>query len=154
MALQKLADHRTGEDADDLRHWLELLDGCPSVDATALAACQNPSHGDERPTWFYVEADPTAGVARRRCLACGVAHHVLDSEQHWDINIHTSSCVTCGQAMFEIAAGIHVEPADEGAERVASWVVLGVRCVTCGRVDGLTDMFVPNVPVVDVIAAL
>jgi len=154
VALQRLADHRTGEDADDLKHWLQTLEGCPSVDVTALAACANPEHGDDRPTWFYVEADAARGVARRRCLACGLAHHVLDSESSWHIDIHASMCPTCGQSMFELAAGMHTSPSEHPDAPIVTWVVLGVRCVTCGRVDGLTDMFVPGLPVPAVIDAL
>lgn len=154
MALQRLHDHRTGEDADDLKAWLHTLEGCPSVEVTALASCSNESHGNERPTWFYVEADGSAGVARRRCLACGNVHHVLDSQANWPSGVHTSSCPTCAQSMFEIAAGMHTASSPDGAPPVVTWMALGVRCVTCGRVDGLTDMFVPNLPIADVIAAI
>jgi hypothetical protein len=154
VALQRLADHRTGEDADDLKHWLEMLQGCPSVDVTALAVCDNPTHGDDKPTWFYVEADAATGVARRRCLACGLEHHVLDSEANWRVNIHMHMCPTCGQSMFELAAGLHTSPGEHPDEPVVTWVVLGVRCVTCSRIDGLTDMFVPGLPVPFVINAL
>jgi hypothetical protein len=149
-----LHDHRTGEDADDLLAWLQSLPGCPSIDETALASCGNPSHGDEAPTWFYVEADPAAGIARRRCLGCGTVHHMLDSQQHWHAGVHTAACPTCAQSMFEIAAGMHTEPGTESDERVVTWVALGVRCVTCGRVDGVTDLFVPRVPLAAVTAAL
>ena len=56
--------------------------------------------------------------------------------------------------MFEIAAGMHTASSPDGAPPVVTWMALGVRCVTCGRVDGLTDMFVPNLPIADVIAAI
>ena len=154
MALQRLHDHRTGEDADDLKAWLHTLEGCPSVEVTALATCGNEAHGDERPTWFYVEADGSVGVARRRCLGCGSVHHVLDSQANWPPGVHTSSCPTCAQSMFEVAAGMHTASSPAGAAPVVSWLALGVRCVTCGRVDGLTDMFVPNLPIADVVAAI
>jgi ribosomal protein S14 len=154
VALQRLQDHKTGEDADDLKAWLQTLVGCPSVEVTALASCGNDSHGAEPPTWFYVEADRAAGVARRRCLACGSVHHILDSESNWTSGIHTSTCPTCAQSMFEVAAGLHTASSPEPDQPVVSWVALGTRCVTCGRVDGLTDMFVPDLPVADVVAAL
>ena len=154
VALQRLHDHRTGEDSDDLKAWLHMLEGCPSVEVTALASCANESHGNDRPTWFYVEADGTAGVARRRCLACGLVHHVLDSKDNWPTGVHTASCPTCAQSMFEVAAGMHTASSPESAGPVVTWLALGVRCVTCGRVDGLTDMFVPSLPIADVVAAL
>jgi hypothetical protein len=153
VTLQRLADHRTGEDADDLQQWLTTLEGCPSIDVTALAVCHNPEHGDEKPTWFYVEADRTGGVARRRCLGCGVVHHLLDSAAHWAGGVSMSACLTCGQSMFEIAAGLHTAPGADG-QPVVTWAAFGTRCVTCSRVEGLTDMFVPGVPVQHVVAAI
>jgi hypothetical protein len=154
VTLQRLHDHKTGEDADDLLTWLQSLPECPSVDVTALATCRNTAHGDDRPTWFYVEADAAAGIARRRCLACGVVHHMLDSQQHWQPGVHTASCPTCAQSMFEVGAGMHTEPGNSPDQPVVTWVALGVRCVTCGRVDGITDMFVPGVPLAGVTATI
>lgn len=147
--MQKVADSQLGEDSDDLQHWLEALTGCPSVNVTVLARCGNPAHdGDEAMTWFYVEADPANAVARRRCLACGMVHHLLDSEEHWT-HPPMYACGTCGQSMFEVAYGLHVV----GGETV-TWLAVAVRCVGCGRLDGVTDMNVPNLPVDEVRAAL
>jgi hypothetical protein len=147
--MQKVADSQLGQDSDDLQQWLEALKGCPSVNVTTLARCTNPSHdGDEAMTWFYVEADPGNAVARRRCLACGMVHHVLDSEEHWT-HPPMYSCGTCGQSMFEVAFGLHVE---NGA--TVTWLAVAVRCVGCGRLDGVTDMNVPSLPVDEVRAAL
>jgi hypothetical protein len=56
--------------------------------------------------------------------------------------------------MFELAAGLHTSPGEHPDQPVVTWVVLGVRCVTCSRVDGLTDMFVPGLPVPFVVNAL
>ncbi|MDQ1709942.1 MAG: hypothetical protein QOG49_1327, partial [Frankiaceae bacterium] len=142
------------EDADDLTAWLHTLEGCPSVQVTTLATCANESHGAEPPTWFYVEADSAAGVARRRCLGCGTVHHILDSEANWTAGIHTSACPTCAQSMFEVAAGLHTASSPQPAAPVVTWLARGGRCVTCGRVDGLTDMFVPNLPIAEVLAAI
>lgn len=147
--MQKVAGKELGEDSDDLQRWLEKLTGCPQVNVTLLAHCTNPAHdGDEAMTWFYVEADPENGVARRRCLACGMAHHVLDSEEHWT-HPPMYACDTCGQSMFEVAYGLHVV----GGTTV-TWLAIAVRCVGCGRLDGVTDMTVPNLPVDEVRAAL
>ena len=147
--MHKLADSELGEDSDDLRHWLEALTGCPPVTMTLLSRCANPVHaGDDAMTWFYVEADAARGIARRRCLACGGVHHLLDSEAHWSYPpMH--ACVTCGQSMFEMAVGLHVT---DGT--VVTWAAVAVRCVGCGRLDGVTDMNVPGLSVDEVRAGL
>lgn len=147
--MQKLAGSELGEDSDDLRGWLEGLEGCPRVNVTVLARCGSPVHdGDDAMTWFYVEADAANGIARRRCLACGEVRHLLDSEQHWN-HPPMHACTTCGQSMFEVACGLHVE---NGA--TVSWLAVAVRCVGCGRLEGVTDMNVPDLPVDEVRAAL
>lgn len=147
MALQRVAGHRTGEDSDDLQHWLESLDGCPAVHTTVLATCESPVHGDDAPTWFYVEGDAAGAIARRRCLGCGLVKHVLDSEAHWT-HPPMRCCGTCGQSMFEMAAGLHVRSGE------VTWAVIGLRCVGCGCLDGLTDFNVPNLPVDEVISQI
>jgi hypothetical protein len=147
VALQRLAGHRTGEDTDDLCLWLESLDGCPTITSTVIATCTNPVHGDEPPTWFYIEGDAATGVARRRCLGCGLVHHVLDSEAHWN-HPPMRSCGTCGQSMFELGYGLH----SEGG--VVTWMALGLRCVGCGTLDGLTDMAVPGLSQTDLLPHL
>ena len=143
MATHWVADHRVGEDSDDLTRWLTGLEGCPPVMSALLARCTNPSHGDEQPTWFYVEGDPSGAIARRRCLACGGVKHIHDSEAHWT-HPPMYCCTTCGQSMFEVGAGLHVEAGE------VTWMAIGVRCVGCGRLDGLTDMNVPNLTVDEV----
>jgi hypothetical protein len=147
--MQKVAGNELGEDSDDLRTWLEGLKGCPPVNVSLLARCANPVHdGDEAMTWFYVEADAANAVARRRCLACGDVHHLLDSADHWT-HPPMHACQTCGQSMFELAVGLHVD-----AGTTVSWLAVAVRCVGCGRLDGVTDMNVPNLPVDEVRAAI
>lgn len=147
--MQKVAGSELGEDSDDLRQWLEGLTGCPEVNLTLLARCANPVHdGDDAMTWFYVEADAENAVARRRCLACGDVRHLLDSEQHWT-HPPMHACTTCGQSMFELAIGLHVESGTH-----VTWLAAGVRCVGCGRLEGVTDMNVPNLPLDEVRAAI
>lgn len=147
--MHKVAGSELGEDSDDLRNWLGGLAGCPEVNVTVLATCRNPVHDGDSMTWFYVEADARHAVARRRCLACGDVHHVLDSEEHWN-HPPMHSCTTCGQSMFEVGYGLHVE----GGSTV-TWLAVGVRCVGCGMLDGVTDMNVhPGRPVDEVRAAL
>ena len=147
--MHKVAGSELGEDSDDLRQWLEALTGCPSVNVTLLARCNNPVHeGDDSMTWFFVEADAANGVARRRCLACGDVHHLLDSADHWT-HPPMYACTTCGQSMFEVACGLHVE----GGTTV-TWLAVAVRCVGCGRLDGVTDMNVPGMPLDELRAAL
>jgi hypothetical protein len=142
-----VAGHRTGEDSDDLRHWLESLPDAPPVALTVLASCSNTVHGDEPPTWFFVEGDAASSIARRRCLACGGVTHLLDSEAHWTPS-PMKTCETCAQAMFEIAAGLNV------VGGAVQWVVVGLRCVGCGSLQGLTDFVVEGRPVDEVVAEL
>ena len=133
MTLRNVAGNEVGEDSGDLRLWLEGLEGCPPITATTLARCENPVHGEDPPTWFYVEADASEGIARRRCLACGGVKHVLDSEARWN-HPPMCSCGNCGQSMFELGAGFHVVDGE------VDWLALGVRCVGCGTLNGVTDM--------------
>jgi hypothetical protein len=58
------------------------------------------------------------------------------------------SCSTCGQSMFELGAGFHV--VDGGVE----WLALGVRCVGCGTLDGVTDMSGGQMPLDEVSAGI
>ncbi|HVE99224.1 MAG TPA: hypothetical protein VNA12_08600 [Mycobacteriales bacterium] len=147
VVVHKVSDHKVGEDSADLRHWLEGLEGCPPITVTTVASCESPVHDDEPPTWFYVEGDAREGVARRRCLACGEVKHVLDSAERWTHPpMHT--CPTCGQSMFEMAAGFHV------VDGAVDWLAIGLRCVGCGMLDGLTDMHAGGISVPDAIPAV
>ena len=147
--MQKVAGSELGEDSDDLRGWLEGMQGCPPVNMTLLSRCANPVHDpDDAMTWFYVEADAANGVARRRCLACGEVHHLLDSAENWT-HPPMHACTTCGQSMFEMACGLHVE-----SGTTVTWLAVAVRCVGCGRLDGVTDMNVPRLSVDEVRAGL
>jgi hypothetical protein len=146
MVLKKVAGARTGEDVEDLRFWLSSLEGAPAVHETVVLACAQ--HGDERPTWAYVEGAAGAGIARRRCLACATAVHLLDSEARWT-HPPMWACRGCGNSIVEIAAGLGV-PDGEHVE----WVVVGVRCVECGRLGGLTDMVVDSQPIAQVLSQL
>jgi hypothetical protein len=47
--------------------------------------------------------------------------------------------------MFEVAVGLHVE-----SGTTVSWLAVAVRCVGCGRLDGVTDMNVPSLSVDEV----
>lgn len=147
MVLRTVAGVRTGEDVEDLRAYLmKLGDSAPPVHETVVLACDN--HGDERPTWTYVEADARAGTARRRCLQCANSISVLDSAQRWT---HPTMwcCATCGQSIAEVVAGVSVPDGEH-----VDWLVLGVRCVECGRVEGLTDLVLPGLPLPAVLSQL
>jgi len=137
---------RTGEDVEDLRSWLQRLDGGPPVHETVLLAC--PQHGDERPTWAFVEADASTGIARRRCLACAASMPLLESERHWT-HPPMFACAGCGHSIAEVAAGLSVPDGQH-----VTWVVLAARCVECGRLGGLTDVVLPDVPLAEVLASL
>ncbi|MCA1713408.1 MAG: hypothetical protein LC789_17920 [Actinobacteria bacterium] len=146
MALQHLGSDVTGEDVEDLRAWLSRLEGCPAVTEQVVLGCDR--HGDERPTWMYVEPDASAGVARRRCLACAAVVPLLDSEARWT-SPPMWACAGCGQSIVELAAGLSV-PDGEHVE----WVALAGRCVECGRLAGLTDVVVDRLPLSQVLPTL
>lgn len=146
MVLRLVSGIRTGEDAEDLRAFLSNLGGGPKVHETVLLHCGN--HGEERPTWTYVEADAAQGAARRRCLQCANNVWVLDSEGRWNFP-HMWCCGTCGQSIAELAAGLSMPDGDH-----VDWVVIGARCVECGRIDGLTDLVLPSTPLNEVVGRL
>lgn len=146
MVLRTVAGVRTGEDTEDLRAFLMTLPEAPEVHETVVLACGN--HGDERPTWSYVEADPRTGVARRRCLQCASNVWLMDSEERWTFP-QIWACGTCSQSIAEVAAGMSLPDGDH-----VEWMVLGARCVECGRIDGLTDQVLPGIPLSQVVAQL
>lgn len=134
------------EDVEDLRAWLLRLSGGLQITDAVVLGCGQ--HGDERPAWCYVQADPAAGVASRRCLACGFAVSVLDSAARWTYP-PMWSCTGCGHSIAEVAAGLAVPDGDH-----VEWVVLAARCVECGDVEGLTDVVVPGLEVAQVLVGL
>jgi hypothetical protein len=140
VTLRTRAGRVSAESVADLAAWLRGMTGCPSVTRTVIARCTRPAHGDEPATWFYVEADAAEGVARIRCLACGDVRPVLDSAERWTFP-SAWSCANCHQAIGEVAYGIHENLG------VASWLVMGVRCVECGHLAGLTDLVLPDLAV-------
>ena len=146
MVLRSVSGVVTSEDVDDLRAFLKGLPSGPEVHETVALACDR--HEDERPTWTYVEADAAAGVARRRCLQCAQTVHVLDSEARWT-HPPMWSCGSCHQSIAEVVAGLSLPDGEH-----VGWVVLGARCVECGRVDGLTDLVLGDVPLTEVLEAL
>lgn len=143
MVLRSAAGVTTGEDVEDLRTFLSRLEGAPAVSETVVLACGN--HEDDRPTWTYVEADPVAGVARRRCLQCAQTVSLLDSEARWT-HPPMWSCCTCAQSIAEVVVGLSLDESDR-----VTWVVVGARCVECGRLDGLTDFVLPGLPLAEVL---
>jgi hypothetical protein len=156
VVLQKVAGHRIGEDISDLEQWLRALEGCPTVTHTVAAQCPSDAHTDEPGTWFYVEADAGAGVVRRRCLSCGFVVSTLDSDARWN-HPRMWACATCGQSITEVVAGLHA-PAEHPSENLSpgpvSWVAIGVRCVGCGSLDGVTDFVLVPTPYTEVVDKL
>ena len=148
MTLRTAGGHQTAESVEDLAQWLHNLRGCPEVNRTVIMQCRRPAHGDEPGAWFYVEADRAEGVARLRCLGCGHAHPVLDSEERWTFPA-TWACITCGQSIAEVVFGLHVENGE-----TVTWIAAGVRCVNCGDLSGVADFVVGARAVDDVIASL
>lgn len=134
----------TGASADDLRAWTLALEGGPVVTHVQVQHCRHvAAHGDERPFWFFAEADPRAGLIRLRCVGCGESRGLFDSEARWSYPpMH--ACTTCSQSMMEIAVGVHAEQSAGGGSPVVTWAAVGARCVMCGRIEGLTDVFLPE----------
>ena len=145
MTIRTSAGQQITETPEDLAHWVMSLTGCPTITRTVLARCTRPLHGDEAATWFYVEADAAEGLARLRCLACADVRPVLDSADRWSYP-PAWACRNCSQSIAEVVFGV----AEENG--LARWLVVAVRCVECGCVQGLTDMVVPGVAA-DVFAA-
>ena len=146
MVLRTVAGAQTGEDVEDLRVWLRELPGAPEVHEVVVLACA--AHEDEQPTWAYVEADATLGLARRRCLACGTSVALLDSGERWT-HPPMHACSGCATSIVEVAAGLHLPDGEH-----VGWVVVGARCVECGRLAGLTDFLLDRAPVGEVLARL
>jgi len=147
VVMRTVGTRHTAEDIEDLDVWVRSLTGCPPVTQTAFAACTHDSHGDEPAMWFYVEADPRAGVARLRCLSGGHARDIANSGEYWTFP-HVWSCLSCSQSIAEVVYGIHD---DAGT---AKWLVIAVRCVECGDVAGLTDIVLGEVPIDSLLAEL
>ena len=80
-----------------------------------------------------------------------VAEHfasVLDSAARWTYP-PMLACRGCHQSIMEVAAGLSTP---DGA--TVTWLVLGARCVECGRLAGLTDLVVDRLPLSQVLAGL
>jgi hypothetical protein len=152
VALQTVAGHRIGENSGDLESWMKALTGCPTVTHTVVTRCPSPAHTDEPGTWFYVEADASAGVVRRRCLGCGLVIATLDSDERWN-HPRMWACQTCGQSITEVAAGLHA-PTDGSGPGAVTWVAICVRCVGCGGLAGVTDVVIPPTPYSDIVDKL
>ena len=148
MVLRTVAGRRTGESSDDLESWLVQLQDCPPITRTVVTTCTNEVHGSEPATWFYVEADAKAAVARYRCMSCGDSKDVLDSAENWNFP-RMWSCPGCSASIAEIAAGLHTD-----ADGTAKWLVLAARCVDCGTIEGLTDFNTDPVPSDEVLRQL
>jgi hypothetical protein len=154
VTLHKVAGHRIGEDTEDLASWLRGLEGCPTVTHTHVLTCANSVH-EEPATWFYVEADPAQGLVRRRCLACGSVAATLDSAERWS-HPHMWACNSCGQSIAEVGAGVHSpgEEPDSDVPGPVSWLAIGVRCVGCGTLAGVTDFVLHGESFDEVVHAL
>ena len=147
MTLRVVSGIVTGETPEDLLEWLGRLTGCPPVTHTLLAGCDRHQTGDseDEATWCYVEADAAAGVARRRCVACGSTAALLDSAERWTFP-PMFSCRSCSQSLVEVGVGLSADDED-----VTNWLAMAARCVSCGRIEGLTDLLVDSIPRQEVI---
>ena len=146
MVLRSVAGARTGEDVEDLRSWLLALGSGPEVHGAVVLHCDR--HDDSDATWAYAEADARTGIARRRCLACGSSQSLLDSAERWT-HPPMWACRGCGQSIAELAVGFHLPDGEH-----VRWLALGARCVHCGRLAGLTDALLDDMPLGEVLARL
>jgi hypothetical protein len=137
MVMRTVGTRERAESVEDLCGWLRNTRGCPPIGHTAVAQCYHPSHGDEPSTWFYVEADAEAGVARLRCLSGGHVHELLDSAERWTFPA-AWGCLACSQSIAEVVYGV----SERGGK--ADWLAVAVRCVECGDVAGICDMVLPQ----------
>jgi hypothetical protein len=145
--MRTVGNRQSAEDIEDLAAWVRGLEDCPPVTQTVFATCKNPAHADDPASWFYVEADAEAGVARLRCLSGAHATDLLDSAEQWTYP-GVWSCRACGQSIAEVVYGIH----DESG--TATWLAMVARCVDCGDVAGLTDIVLPETPLDSLLEAL
>ena len=75
---------------------------------------------------------------------------MLDSERLWSYP-PMWACRSCGNSICEVAFGVHAEgSAHDSGRPLVSWLAVGVRCVACGRLDGITDVVVPDLPLDEV----
>ena len=147
MALRVMSGRTSAESVEDVTAWLQQLEGCPPITQTVAAMCRQPTHADEPGMWWLVEADPTEGAARLRCLACGATRPVLDSEERWTYP-PAWSCRDCRQSIAEVVFGLHT---DSGT---TTWMAMAVRCVNCGDIGGVADFVVSAVATQDLCATL
>jgi hypothetical protein len=147
MVMRTVGTRQRAEDVEDLSGWLRALPGSPHIDHTVVARCTHPSHGEDSATWFYVEADAEAGVARLRCLSGGHVHEVLDSAERWTFPA-AWSCLSCSQSIAEVVFGV-----SSRGDR-ADWLAVAVRCVECGDVAGVCDLVLPALDVELLLGAL
>jgi hypothetical protein len=147
VVIRTAGTRHTAENAEDLTTWVRELTNCPPITQTTIAICSNVAHGDDPASWFYVEADAEAGVARLRCLSGGHVNELLDSAEHWTFP-HVWSCMSCSQSIAEVVYGIHDE------DGIAKWLAVTVRCVECGDVAGVTDIVTGDLPLDELLAKL
>ena len=138
MTVRTRSGNPVGEDVADLHAWLTSLPLPLPVHRTQQLVCAAPGHGPEEGTWLFVEADAATSVARCRCVGCGAAQWVGESEAHWTYP-HMWSCPACANSLAEVVAGLSLDDADR-----PGWLVLGARCTVCGTLAGLTDMTLPG----------
>lgn len=148
VALHQHLGHTVGDAADDLLAWLRRLESCPPVSEAVLVGCR---HDDaDAVGWSYIEADAAAGVARRRCVACAVSISLLDSDERWTYP-PMFCCPLCQGSIVEL--GVALSSRDRSDAAIA-WLAVGVRCVGCGVIKGVTDFCIEARPGHEVIAAL
>jgi hypothetical protein len=140
MAVDKSGKWWVGTDAADIdEHLREHRAGGYQPDRFVHARCVCGE------ATFRFDANDDEGVARRTCIACGLAHYMLDSAEFAeDAELDECAC-PCGNETFQVAVGFaHVETraADGDTEtvgRAVKWVSVGLRCKACGILGTYAD---------------
>ena len=97
--------------------------------AFAMSVCDCGGHA------FQLATDEDAGVAERRCEACGAEAMMGDSAEYAeeaDTELH--ECV-CGEDVFELHSGVALYD----GSRDVRWYYIGCRCIKCNLVGVFAD---------------
>lgn len=128
-----------GSGPDDLGEYLRALTPQEigyALDAVRLARCACGSNT------FSLRADRDEGGAERTCQACGVSHLMCDSAEIWtDARPRKWRCV-CKRDVGNVAVGVSLR---EGGDDVR-WILVGVRCTSCGVLSSYGDWKVTYSP--------
>jgi hypothetical protein len=125
MAIDKSGKWWWGDGPQDLRDYLVAYseDNCLATEfRLAMCACGS--------LVFSSEIDAHEGVARRKCVGCGIEHFLCDSQEVWDDA--SPKPWKCGTRCKSREANICIGFALRDDHQDIRWVYLGMRCTKCG----------------------